>query len=254
MTNGRLPVESELIPYAAGFPPGDRWLVLAPHPDDEVFGIGATLALGVGRGVAVQVVVVTDGGAQGAPVEREHEARAAAAELGLPEPEFWRFPDRLLRPDDPALRGRLQGAMKRWRPDVLFVTSPVELHPDHRALALAVQRAVRAASLMGLRRGGPAWVAAYEVSTPLQPNMLVAVDDAWESKRRAIACYAGQIATRPYDLITEALATFRTLTLDGVQKVEALHLEPARRVAHLSSRRWAGLMGVPAGVATRHDE
>ena len=251
MKSRRLPVESELIPYAAGFPPGNRWLVLAPHPDDEVFGIGATLALGVRRGVEAHVVVVTDGGAQGTPAEREREARAAAAALGLAEPEFWRFPDRSLSPDDPVLRGRLLEAMKHRSPDVVFVTSPVELHPDHRALAMAVQRAVRALSFLGLRRGGLDSVAAYEVGTPLRPNLLVAADEGWESKRRAIACYAGQIAARPYDQVTEALGTFRTLTLEGVGKAEAFHLERARRIAHLSSRRWASLMGVPPAAAAR---
>lgn len=249
MKRGWSPLETELIPYSAGFPPGDRWLVLAPHPDDETFGIGATLALGVRRGVEVRVVVVTDGGGQGGPAEREREAKEAAVALGLPEPEFWRFPDRSLHPGDRSLRGRLHQTMGGLRPDVVFVTSPVELHPDHRALALAVQRTLRTASLFGRRRDVPAFVAAFEVGTPFRPNLLVAADDAWESKRRAIACYAGQIAVRPYDQVMEALATFRTLTLSGVRKAEGLHLVPARLVARLSSRRWAGLMGVPPDAA-----
>jgi LmbE family N-acetylglucosaminyl deacetylase len=251
MTPRRLPVESELIPYAPGFPPGNRWLVLAPHPDDEVFGVGATLVLGARRGVEVCTVVVTDGGAQGVPAEREREALGAAAALGLTEPEFWRLPDRSLRADDPELRGRLVSAMVRLRPDVVFVTSPVELHPDHRALASALQRAVRRLSFPGLRRRGPGWVAAYEVGTALRPNLLVAGDDAWESKKRAIACYAGQLEARPYDQVTDALATFRTLTLEGVRRAEAFHLERALRVARLSARRWAGLMGVPPVTAAR---
>ena len=112
---GRMLVESELIPYAPRVSSGRRWLVLAPHPDDEVFGIGATLALGVLRGVHARVVVVTDGGAQGKAGEREAEARGAADALGLPEPEFWRLPDRSLRSDDPGLRTRIARAARAPR-------------------------------------------------------------------------------------------------------------------------------------------
>jgi len=96
MTRRRLPDEADLIPYHAGFPPGDRWLVLSPHPDDEVFGPGATLAQAVARGVTVRVVHVTDGAAQGDATQREAGARGAASHLAVGEPEFWRLADREL--------------------------------------------------------------------------------------------------------------------------------------------------------------
>jgi LmbE family N-acetylglucosaminyl deacetylase len=251
MRRRRMPEESDLVPYTPGFPPGRRWLVLAPHPDDEVFGIGATLAQAVARGVEVSLVVVTDGAAQGEAANREREALAGATALGLGEPEFWRLPDRSLQPRDAGLRRALRGALQRYRPDVVFVTSPVELHPDHRALALALQLVLRASTLAGLRTAVPAWVVAYEVGAALQPNLLVAADDGWEAKCRAGACHAGQLAFRPYDRIMDALGTLRTLTLTGVAHAEALHVLPARRVARLSARRWASLMGSPKGVTGR---
>ncbi len=249
MSDRRLPVESELIPFDAGFPPGGRWLVLAPHPDDETFGVGATIALGARRGVEVRVVVATDGGAQGDASEREGEARAAAAALGVPAPEFWRLADRTLAPRDGALRARIRAALERHAPDVLFVTSPVEFHPDHRALALAASAAVRSTSLWGLRRRPPEWIAAYEVGAPIRPNLLVAADEAWDAKMRGVACYAGQMSFRRYDEVVEAFGTVRALTLDGVRKAEALHLQPARRVASQRASRWAAGVGMAGGPA-----
>ena len=251
MRRRRLPAESDLVPYTPGFPPGRRWLVLAPHPDDEVFGPGATIAQAVARGVEVSLVVVTDGGAQGGTADREREARAGAAALGLGEPEFWRLPDRSLERRDAGLRRGLRGALERYVPDVIFVTSPVELHPDHRALALALQGVLRASTLAGLRRTPPDWVAAYEVGTALQPNLLVAADEGWEAKRRAAACHAGQLAFRAYDRVMEALGTLRSLTLTGVDHAEAMHVLPARLVARLSARAWARRMGSPAGVTAQ---
>ena len=246
-----LPLERDLVPYASGFPPGKRWLVLAPHPDDEVFGPGATLAQAGERGFEVRVVVVTDGGAQGEAAERESEARRGAQVLGIGEPEFWRLPDRSLRPSDRRLRRALRNAIESFAPDVVFVTSPVELHPDHRALALALQRTLRTLTWRGLRRRPPEWVSAYEVGAPLQPNLLVDSDETWEIKRRAAACHAGQLAYRPYDQFMESLATFRGITLTGIARAEAFHLLPARRVAWLSPRAWASQMGTPAGVSAR---
>jgi LmbE family N-acetylglucosaminyl deacetylase len=247
----QLPVESDLVPYVAGFPPGGRWLVLVPHPDDEVFGLGATLAQGVRRGVQVTLVIVTNGGAQGRAIDREREVRASAAALGLGEPELWNLADRSLEPRNPGLRRALRDALERHAPDAVFVTSPVEFHPDHRALALALQSALRASTFAGLRRRGPAWVVAYEVGTPLLPNLLVAADEAWEVKQRAAACYASQLAFRPYDRVMEALGTLRRLTLTDVEHAEAMHVLPAHRVVRLSARAWASLMGAPTGVVVK---
>jgi LmbE family N-acetylglucosaminyl deacetylase len=248
MRSSRLAMESELIPYAAGFPPGRRWLVLAPHPDDETLGVGATLALAAARGVDVRLAIVTDGGRQGDVGVREAEAAAAARELGVAAPEHWRFADRALAATGPRLLAAVLAAFARHEPDNVLVTSPVELHPDHRALALATQRAVRRSSLLGLRRRPPRWVSAYEVATPLRPNLLVAGDEAWERKRRAVAAYSSQLERNPYDAVSEAMGVIRRLTLTGCDHAEALHVLPAASVARRSGGSWAAAMGSPVGV------
>jgi LmbE family N-acetylglucosaminyl deacetylase len=68
-------------------------VVLSPHPDDESFGCGGTIAAMVGGGASVAVVFVTDGGGShpGHPVaspavlaaRRKAEALAATALLGV---------------------------------------------------------------------------------------------------------------------------------------------------------------------------
>jgi LmbE family N-acetylglucosaminyl deacetylase len=55
-------MEDWYIPYQTSkLPQAQRVLVLAPHPDDEIFGCGGALALYVQLGAQVDVVVVTDG-------------------------------------------------------------------------------------------------------------------------------------------------------------------------------------------------
>ena len=248
MKKRRLPTEQELMPFATSTPPGARWLFLSPHPDDEVFGAGATLAIAARRGVDISLVVVTDGGAQGDPTTRENEACAAAEALGLRAPAFWRYPDRGLDPRDGSLRRRLDDAITETGADTVFVTSPIDLHPDHRALARAVQEVLHRRFLWGLRGGSPQWVVAYEVATPILPNLLVAVDPVMEVRRRAASLYASQLEFRAYDRAMEAFGALRALTLRDVDQAEAFFVLPARDVARMSASRWAALMGSPRGM------
>jgi LmbE family N-acetylglucosaminyl deacetylase len=94
---------------------GDRILVLAPHPDDEVLGAGGVLQQAVARGLPVRVVFLTYGdgsertllGFPGRPAltpkavlamgeRRREEALAAADALGVPRDRlaFLGYPDR----------------------------------------------------------------------------------------------------------------------------------------------------------------
>ncbi len=93
---------------------GDRILVLAPHPDDEVLGAGGVLLEAARRGLPIRVVflthgdsnewsflayrkrpVLTPGGALAMGAIRHQEALAAAALLGVPAQNlsFLGYPD-----------------------------------------------------------------------------------------------------------------------------------------------------------------
>ena len=55
--------ECLLVPYGASKVRRETLLVLAPHPDDEVFGCGGFSALVAAAGGRVVPVLLTDGGA-----------------------------------------------------------------------------------------------------------------------------------------------------------------------------------------------
>ena len=77
------PAESDLVPYSAcAVLPARSVLVLAPHPDDEVFACGGAIMRHVGAGVPVSVLVLTDGALYGDASVRQLESRAAAKVLG----------------------------------------------------------------------------------------------------------------------------------------------------------------------------
>lgn len=233
----RFAEELELVPYQTAFPPGQRWLVLAPHPDDETFGLGATLAQAGRKGVSLRVVVLTGGEAQGESPIRREETQAALHILGVPDGAFWGFQDRKLAACVAGLAQAIRRELTSFRPEVVFAPHAADLHPDHRACARALQLALRRQLLFGWRKALPAWVAFYEIGIPLWPNLLVTADEGWEAKEKAFACYASQLSVRPYHRVMAGLAAFRALTVEGASCVEAFQLHPARRVA-AHSWRW----------------
>ena len=76
-----------------------RVLVLAAHPDDEVLGMGGTIARHAAAGEAVRIACITDGSSAQYPgdtVKREQknaEALRAAEELGVADYVHLDLPD-----------------------------------------------------------------------------------------------------------------------------------------------------------------
>ncbi len=133
-----------------------RWLILAPHPDDETLGAGALIAQAAGAGRLAGVVYLTDGSGSHAVQSRrliqtrKREAAVALHRLtgnriGAPIHMGWQDaapaqPDSA--PFDRACRS-LATLCRRWRVDAVAVTALHEPHCDHAAaarLAYAVQK------------------------------------------------------------------------------------------------------------------
>ena len=203
--------EAEAIPFAPQDLRGERLLVLAPHPDDEVIGCGGLVALHLREGRKVHVVVATDGAQAGNAATREAESRAALALLGDATIEFLGFPDRDLS-DAHELDDRLAAILRDWKPDLIAVPSPLEIHPDHVALSRAFCDLIaRDASLFADL--AVARVVFYEVSAPLRPNALVDITSVADAKYAAIATHESQSAVRDYTSYARGLNAWRTMTL-----------------------------------------
>ena len=196
-----------------GLPPGDRALVLAPHPDDESIMCGATLAASHRRGDTVRIVAVTSGAAtnvregfaaSGVADLREAELRRAAAELGVSDVVFLGISDR----DVPEAQARVAELLVEQLADLaptdIYVPFPYDVHPDHVATSLALADALEALVRMvvvhgaGGNGGGarPALtVHCGFVQTPASPGWLTRVVPAggdWPARRRALAAHASR--------------------------------------------------------------
>src|ERR1700750_675330 len=88
--------ESLAIPYEAKDLRGERLLVLAPHPDDEVIGCGGLISLHSRRGRPVDVVIVADGAEAGDATVRREESRRGLSIIGNATVDFLNYADRKL--------------------------------------------------------------------------------------------------------------------------------------------------------------
>jgi LmbE family N-acetylglucosaminyl deacetylase len=129
---------------------GRSALIIAPHPDDETIGCGATIMHKLAAGSTVTVLVVTDGrhSHTAVPPERQGALRRAemaeaARRLGLPPGAVhWAgLVDGKVADDQDRLTEILVRLLDRLRPDEVYVTCADEPHPDHAAAGRAARRA-----------------------------------------------------------------------------------------------------------------
>lgn len=223
--------ETDRIPYEIGELPSSKTgsaLILAPHPDDEVFGCGGAAAQYVNNGVRVQAFVLSDGGLWGQPraglsiVEtRRLESIEASHILGCTPPRFGVWPDRSLNCDD-AVVASIVTAIQETDADIVFAPSLWEIHPDHFEIALAALKALE-------KTARSCFLIQYEVGSPLLPNCLVDISSVMDMKDRAIGCFVSQLAMQSYDRHMKALNTYRTYTLPGhVLAAEAFRVADLR--------------------------
>ena len=200
----------------------ERIVVVAPHPDDETLGCGATVARHVKDGHLVTVVWLTSGeaGVPGVDADtavelRQGEARAAVAELGASDGEFLGLPDGGLDDHHDDGVAALAAVLAGHRPNVVYTPHPGDVHPDHRAAAHITIDAMRAAALTG------ALLLGYEVWSPVTwPDVTYDLDDFVAAKLAALSHHRSQLDQVDYEQLTLGLGSYRG-ALVGCDHAEA---------------------------------
>ena len=184
-----------------------RILVLAAHPDDDVLGMGGTIALHALRGDVVRIVCVTDGSSTQYPDDagirerKNAEAVAAAKALGVDDYVHLDLPD--MRLDTLAhveVNGVVEGHVQDFRPEVVYTVQP-DVNRDHRTLFDSVAVATRPVPGQPVRRlltyaptSSTEWTPAP--TNWFVPNWFVDVTETMQRKLDAFACF--ETESRPY--------------------------------------------------------
>ncbi len=191
-------------------------LVIAPHPDDEVLGVGGTILRHLDFGDAVHVVICTRGEASRFGNEQvarvQKEARDVHAFLGLTGSHFLDLPAAMLDTVPGAdLNAALGNVFDAVRPDTVYVPYVGDVHRDHQ---LVFQAAMVCCRPVG--DAYPSRILAYQTvsetdwyAAPMTPafvpNVFVDITAYIERKLEAFSRYASQVRKAPDQRSTEAI-------------------------------------------------
>ncbi len=201
-------------------------IVLAAHPDDESMGCAGTIAVLRRAGARVTVAFVTDGeltrGADLPVIEvarrRREEAEAACRSLGVEDVRFWGLPDGSLGDRVDEVAAHVERLLAEVAPDGVLLPWFLDDHPDHAAVAAAVDRCPPPATV-------ELW--GYEIWTPLTANRIVDISAVVALKEGALATH--RTAGQAFD-ITASLGLNRWRSVQGLMGrgyAEAFVVAPA---------------------------
>lgn len=214
-------------------------LIVAAHPDDEVLGVGGTLAKHVLNGDSVSIVIVGEGAtsrhrgqSRSAPDEvkalREFSVLAAQT-LGANPPTFLGMPDnRLDSVDRLDLIQSIEAEFRKAKPQVVYTHHWSDINIDHRIVHEAVITAARP-----LPGNGVSAIFCFETvsstewgGNQFRPQRFVDIAGTLESKMKALHCYSTEMRQFPHPRSYEAVEAWARVrgASSGLAAAEAFEI------------------------------
>ena len=204
-----------------------KTLVIAPHPDDEIIGVGGLISKRVSQGNEVYVCIVCSGSEplyhKDLVLKSKKECLEADSLLGVKETIFLDFPSVML---EQVPRYQFNDAflklIQRILPDEVFIPHRGDMQLDHKYVVDAVMVALRPKYEHRIKR-----ILSYETLSETGwdipntvnefiPNVYVDITDYLDNKIQAFEKYQSQICKFPNPRSGEAiraLALFRGSTV-----------------------------------------
>jgi len=219
-------------------------LCIAAHPDDEVLGVGGTLARHAAEGADVHVCILSDGvtsryddedtpAAQAEIERRRDRARQACEALGA-SVSLHDFPDN--RFDTVPLLDivqRIESEIEEYEPSVIFTHHYGDLNVDHELACRATVTATRPLADSSVERvlafetlSASEW-AVPEPSNAFQPTTFVNIDGHLDTKLEALSVYEQELREPPHPRTPETVRQNATVWgaktgLDAAEPLEVL--------------------------------
>ena len=202
----------------------DKILVIAAHPDDEVLGMGGTIAKFAAKGDEVAVLIVTDGSTsqyrndpklQEILKEKKAETTNCAAVLGVKDVFYGELPDMKLDVTPHIEINRvIENAITDFQPSVVFTHFSGDVNKDHRMIYESTLVACRPVSEQCVKRlflysvpSSTEWNV-QTASSAFLPNWYEDISGGFaEIKYKAMECYRTELRDYPHPRSIQYLKT-----------------------------------------------
>jgi LmbE family N-acetylglucosaminyl deacetylase len=206
-------------------------LILAAHPDDEILGLGGTVARHVSCGDEVTIALIADHGAARYDEETinnvRESARQAAKILGVINMKFAGLVDQRLD-TLPILdiTQQVEKILKDVQPHIIYTHHRGDINRDHQVVYEATLTAARPYSAPHVER-----ILCYETPSSTEwsgphneysfvPNVFVDITNFLDKKLKAMSSYQSELLAFPHPRSLEALKN-RAAHWGSVMGVEA---------------------------------
>lgn len=214
-----------------------RSIVVAPHPDDEVLGVGGTLLRrkAVGGKIAwliVSAITVESGWSESKVNQRAEEIQRVAELFNFDDVFMLELPStRLDQFPMSDIVAKVSDVFRAFEPGEVFVPHPSDVHTDHRVVFDAVASCTKWFRYPSIKR-----VLAYETLSETDfglgtckgfcPNVFVDIEQFLDQKLRAMDIYKSELGAFPFPRSHEAIRALAAVrgAAAGFKAAEAFQL------------------------------
>ena len=202
-------------------------LVIAPHPDDEVLGMGGTIKKLSKKNKIILCVVSEGATAQYKDKKmikvRRDSCKKTAKILGISQTIFLDYPDMRLNLSHLDINKKLEEIIEKYRPEIVYTAPKNDLNLDHQMVFNSTLVACRPKS-------GVKQILCYEIQgntkVPFVPNVFENIEKEFSYKIKGFKMYKSEIEEFPNP---RSIAAIENLAIQrgvesGTKKAEAFEL------------------------------
>jgi len=204
-------------------------LVISPHPDDEVLGMGGTIKKLANNKNKIILCVVSEGASAQYSDEKMKKVRKESCKksgkiLGISKIHFLNFPDMKLGSiPHLEINQEIEKIIKKYKPKIVYTSPKNDLNKDHEEVFNSTLVSCRPQS-------GVKQILSYELpgynKYPLNVNTFENIEKEFSYKIKAFKMYKSEIMKFPHPrsfLAIENLSIYRGVQ-SGLKKAEAFEL------------------------------